>query len=134
MPLRFDVCALCSESHALTGHGAMSIHTTAAGARCPGALAGSEARTSTVDPRDSPETQARVDAAVTRKARKADLLKKVPAKEVDSELAAAFEVARYRRQRSPEEKRQLKPAANPYVTKTTYVVSGGLPTLGRRSR
>ena len=38
MALRFEICLRCDESHALTGTGVMSIHTTALGERCQGGI------------------------------------------------------------------------------------------------
>lgn len=142
--LRFDVCSLCDERHVVTAGGAMSIHQTEAGERCPGAIAGmfparpwpkprppkvelpheAKAKSGSLNPEQSRERREAKQALLREK-------KNEQYAELAPEMRDAFETATFSRGRGNPMEPQKKATPIVYVTKTTRVVSGGLPTLGR---
>lgn len=129
MSLRFAECAQCHETHAVRANGLMSIHQTAAGARCaPPAPADPPARpraARAAEPERRPSRRERADAEWEKRRRAAGPL--------DDELEAAFAVAGERKKPSQRD----QPAAfdrRIYAVGGAHVVRGGLPTLGRSRR
>ena len=101
----------------------MSIHTTATGDRCPG-------RFETVIVHRS--ASAGVEPAVAPvKPLSASQRNRERQREMDPELAEAFEAARYRRNNTDPAEPKKTPNRTVYVVKGAHVVSGGLPTLER---
>lgn len=115
MGLQFGICEVCGESHVKQASGDMSIHTTKAGTRCPGAHVPAEplrprrdaGRVVPSPPKRQPKTRS-----------------------VDPEREAAFAAAQKR-------KRLLMPPTPDkfdrriYAVGGVHTVSGGLPGTRR---
>ena len=115
MALEFRLCKVCDERHAVRSNGLMSIHSTAAGERC-----------------EEPVVQAPSPRVL--KPAPVRMTKPSTASKFDDydEIQDAFTVAAETKHQDPVA--DVRPAKTVYVTKDTRLVSGGLPTLGRRSR
>ena len=124
MALRFGLCPLCPERHALKSYGFMSIHTTGLGDRCPGTHSVPAAKpTLPVVARISLRRKTEHHSAAERNRERL--------REMDPDLKAAFEDAQYRRNKIDSGEPEKKAERVVYIVKGAHAVSGGLPTLGR---
>lgn len=111
MPLQFALCSGCQEDHALRPDGRMSIHDNASGQRCPGPAG---------EPRPCAQ-RSRPERAQTR-----------PEKDMDPELAAAFEYVNTHRKKDPDPDRAARGLDRRiYATGRPQITSGGLPGTGK---
>lgn len=128
--LEFAICSQCAERHALW-RGAMSVHTTAAGDRCAPAKA--------VRPqRPSPQRPAAPEPLVKLTRVQVSALNPYERAVYDLKVAEEKERARAARNRA-KPLHGIRRATQPldraiYQVDGAYPVSGGLPTLGKRSR
>jgi hypothetical protein len=121
MALEFKTCPVCDERHAVQRSGKMSIHTTAAGARCDGV-----------------HEEIRAQRAARER------LARAAAQPGSKQMAAAREVIRKQDEKEAAKRKKnrenplygIRPHREPmnrgiYAVDGARVVSGGLPTLGR---
>jgi hypothetical protein len=151
MSLIFGVCANCDESHALQSSGQMSIHITAEGERCAGALTAPSiptvdtapqtrphvqvsnrpvlGRGPVPEPASDPPSETPHGRAVRREAQRVPRLSARNTQMIsDSELEEAFYEAGVAKR--PPEKVSGPMDKRIYATSGARILRGGLPTLG----
>lgn len=112
--LQFDVCASCGERHALQRNGAMSVHATATGARCPGS--GAAFNPPPAAEKREPKAKRSTEGPTKKQAK------------ADAEREAAFKAATKHPAQQPTDKFDRKI----YAVRGVHTVRGGAPGLGKR--